>query len=496
MISRNSAVRYAETDKNIQQIGDELGVDYVLEGTVRWANTEDGSRVRITPQLIQVADDTHLWADAYDRVIDDIFEVKSDIAGKVIRALDVTLQGDEQRELDERPTDSIEAYQAYLGGIDLYGKIQYEDSTRMFDKAVELDPSFAEAWAMLCRVHALLLFMGTASSETLGEAENALERAQALAPEDFEVRLARGFYSYHGLRDFNRALKEFEAITLDFPNAPEALEALAYILRRLGRWEDSVAALEDSLALDPQNAFVLGQMAWTLRSQREFEKAMLYLDRAITVAPDHAFLYAEKSELLLVQGSVDAARSVLASAPVTQRTHYAWLEVYYYDRQWKELLELTESYPRDEHLDRVFSDLVAGVALLQLERIQEATGLLEAAARGLEDPRESDVSVGQPFLSTVYAHLGRPEEAVIQVRRAIDSRAGDASYAAQGEEIIAYVYALSGDVEAAADIWDHLLATPYEGALTVNQLRLDPLLDPIRDHPRFKALLEKYGEEG
>jgi serine/threonine-protein kinase len=432
-------------------------------------------------------------------VIDDIFEVQSDIATEVVSALGVMLQGDELEILEERPTDSIEAYQAYLRGIDLWGRYELKDSVSMFGKAVALDPAFPQAWAKLCRGKAQQHFSGRdPSAELLPEAERALAQAQALAPEDLEVRLAQAYYFYYGQRDFDRALEEIEQIARDFPNDPEVLQGRAFILRRQGHLQESTAALLDSLTLDPRNAFTLLEVARNYRAQRMFEETFSYLDRAIALKPDNTILYEQKSSALIAQGSIEAARKVLASAPVTDPMHGAWMGVYYYDRRWDDYLEQAQRLPRDEPLDRADSDFFQGIALIRLGRSEEARAVLESAAGLLEEHLDEGSEWGPAMLlASTYSLLGRKEEALAQLQPASDVFADDLW---EGRDLVdenlAWVYLDAGDVDAAVALWDRLLATDYTSSITVNHLRLDADLDPIRDDPRFQALLEKYGQEG
>ncbi|MGB6362580.1 MAG: serine/threonine-protein kinase, partial [Thermoanaerobaculia bacterium] len=210
VISRNSALRYADTDKTIHQIGEELGVGYVLEGTVRWASSPDGSsRVRITPQLIRVADDSQLWSSTYDRIIDDIFEVQSDIASKVIDELGITLLEPEQRAVESRPTANIEAYQAYLRGLEYanhpdFTELNMRLAVEMFQRASELDPAFAQAHAWLSHAQARYYWFGHDLSEARMQlARQSAAQALALDPELPEGHVAMGYVYYYGAREYD-----------------------------------------------------------------------------------------------------------------------------------------------------------------------------------------------------------------------------------------------------------------------------------------------------
>jgi tetratricopeptide (TPR) repeat protein len=220
-----------------------------LEGTVRWAKRADGTgRVRITPQLIRVADDTHMWSETYDREIDDIFEVQTEIATHVIDALGITLLGSERELVEDTPTQNMEAYKLYLQARDLkMGSVveqylEYDlEKTALLDKATELDPQFVEAWAELSMHHAHWYHSPMGKTEArLSLARAALQRAEAVDPDHFRTHLAQGQYLYYGFRDYDRALDEFLIATEMVPNEAEARERVGYIYRRQGKLNECV----------------------------------------------------------------------------------------------------------------------------------------------------------------------------------------------------------------------------------------------------------------
>ena len=259
VISRTSAMQYKGTEKAIRQIGEELNVQYALEGTVRWERAGEGyGRVRITPQLIRVADDTHLWSDRYDRAIESVFEVQSDIAGQVVGQLHVRLLKPEEGALNTRPTDNMEAYEAYLRGQQNFSLNDYDQillTITMYERAVELDPEFAVAWANLSMRHSRLYFTGLdRTPERRAAVRRATERSLELDPALPEGHNALGFYYYRVDGDYERALEEFARTLAIRPNDTDALGGRAYVLRRQGRWEESVRLLERVLDVSPRDA--------------------------------------------------------------------------------------------------------------------------------------------------------------------------------------------------------------------------------------------------
>ncbi|MEE9562194.1 MAG: protein kinase, partial [Thermoanaerobaculia bacterium] len=286
VISRKSALRYADTDKTIQQLGEELGVGYVLEGTVRWASSPDGSsRVRITPQLIRVADDSQLWSNTYDRIIEDIFEVQSDIASRVIDELGITLLEPEQRAVESRPTENIEAYQAYLRGLEYanhpdFTELNMRLTVEMFQRASELDPSFAQAHAWLSHAQARYYWFGHDLSEARMQlARQSAAQALALDPELPKGHVAMGYVHYYGARDYDSALKEFTLAQQARPNDKDTIAAIGFIRRRQGQWESAADQFAKALELDPQDANLTIDLGGALQRLRRYEEAEVEFDR-------------------------------------------------------------------------------------------------------------------------------------------------------------------------------------------------------------------------
>jgi len=243
VISRTSAAQYDRAGKTIKQIANDFGVDYVLDGTVRWNRSADGAnKVRITPQLIAVSDDTQLWSERYDRVIDDIFAVQSEIAAQVVQKLGVTLLVADRQIIEAKPTENIAAYDLYLRGKDYTARRSNrkdaEIAVEMYEKAVELDSGFAVAYAALSQAHIWLRWQFGQQEHAL-EAKEAIEKAQQLAPDLAETHLAWGDYYYRGSRDYGRAMKHFTIVQKRQPNDVEVIWAIGAIRRRQGKWEQA-----------------------------------------------------------------------------------------------------------------------------------------------------------------------------------------------------------------------------------------------------------------
>jgi|GEM_PF-2407721 len=261
VISSTSAVQYNREGKTMKQIGEDLGVDYLLDGSVRWdRGSGEKSRVRITTNLIQVSDGTHHWSVRYSRVINDIFEVQIDIAIHVIQHLDITLLEAEKRILDTRPTKNIEAYNAYLRGMENARRAFYEKDTldlavQMFDRAVELDPTFTLAYAELSKVHSAIFKLGfKRTKERISKAKAAVDRALKLQPELPEAHLALGYYYYRCHEAYQQALEEFSIAMKGLPDKTIVLLAVALTQRRQGLFHEATNNLKSAIDLSPQNA--------------------------------------------------------------------------------------------------------------------------------------------------------------------------------------------------------------------------------------------------
>jgi TolB-like protein len=252
VISRTSATKYKNTDKGLREIGKELGVDYVLEGTIRWDKRGEHEKVRITPQLINVSDDFHVWAENYEREIEEIFAVQADIASQIAEALDIALLTSESQSLEARPTESFDAYQAYLRGVDLSRQESRVDDKRlgiqMLERAVELDPEFALAYATLSEAHSLMYFLGWDRTEArLSRARAAVDTALELQPDLSEAHLALAKYHYNGDQDYERALDVLTIVEKALPNDSQILKAR--IQARRGEYEEAVDLLEAAFEL-------------------------------------------------------------------------------------------------------------------------------------------------------------------------------------------------------------------------------------------------------
>src|SRR6184192_4033802 len=287
VISRTSTQQYQSKPGNLSEIARQLGVANILEGSVQKA----ADQVRVNVQLIQVASDSHLWADTYDRKLVDIFAVESEMAKAIADALQAKLTGGEQQALAAKPTNNSEAYDAYLRGLALDARasspIDSEKVVGFYERSVQLDPTFALAWARLSRANSQVYFGGLdRTSARRDAAERALNTAQKLQPNSPETLLAQAYYQYWVRRDYELAKATFGRVRELLPGSSEVPGALALIARRQGQWDKSVAYWEQTLALDPRNTQWLGLAAQTYGALRQFPAALKTYDRVLDIIPN------------------------------------------------------------------------------------------------------------------------------------------------------------------------------------------------------------------
>jgi TolB-like protein/predicted TPR repeat methyltransferase len=291
--ARSSSGQYKRTAKPPAEIGRELSVDYLLTGTVRWEKGAAGSRVRVSPELIQVATGSTRWQQPFDAALSDVFQVQADVAGRVAEALNLALEPPKQRELAERPTSSLAAYDAFLKGEDAAQGIwginpgELRRAAGYFEQAVALDSTFVLAWAQLSRVLSYVNYIGTPNPRDAERARLAADRAVALGPTRAAGRLARGDYQRNVTYDNAQAQVEYAEGLRLAPNDLDLLTGAALVEQSLGRWDEAVAQLEQTLTLDPRSITTARRLAFTLLWMRRYPEALAASDEALELGPAH-----------------------------------------------------------------------------------------------------------------------------------------------------------------------------------------------------------------
>ncbi len=506
VISRTSAMQYNKTNKSIKLIGQELGVEYVLEGSIRWSHSGGTSKVRVTPQLVRVSDDTQIWSDNFDRVIDDVFNVQSEIAQALIGQLGINLLPKQQDTLKASPTQNLEAYQAYLKGNETMFSVSYDQQT--FLKAIEhylyaaqLDPGFAHAYANLARAHLFLFHEGIDPAPArLALAKEAADTAVRLKPDLPEAMVAMGYYYYHGLSDYEKALQYFNTAAAVAPNNIEPIAGIAYIERRQGKFEESIRHFRKILELDPRSADFPGEMAVVLTRLRRYAEAEIHMDRCLALAPGQVYGYGAKwANTIFWKGDLKEAGKVLEKMPDREPAffHAFWLNQEILERNYTEALKRLDRIPVDVFQEegtfvpktllkaKIFS--YSNQQMLARDDYEKARIFLEEKVR--ERPKSPTV---HSSLGIAYAGLGRKEEAIREGKQAVELLpiSSDAFMSPAFLVGLAEIYTMVGEYDQALSQVERLLSIPSWFA--VNDLKLDPRWDPLRTHPRYKQILEKY----
>jgi len=510
VIARTSAIRYKNTDKTIEQIGEELGVEYILEGTIRWQHISEGqSQVRITPQLIKVSDATHLWAEPYQEDPSDIFQVQISIANRVVDALNVTLLSSEQRLMKSIPTENFEAYTFYLHGQSSLNRgtdqTDLQEAQQWYEKAIELDPTFTSSYAQLSSVHSLLYhFYFDRSQERIVKAKEAADMAVKLEPDLPAAHIALGTYYYYCHRDYDRALEELAIAEKGLPNDCDILFYIGAIRRRQGKWAEGLENLKSASELDPHRIVLLYQIALTYRWLRNYSEADRYVDRSISLDPKNSTHYAVKvNNYLCWKGNTEQAREVLQKAKGygdEEKILDELLLVDIFDGEYDKALKRLSAVRSESIYDGVsFIPTAEYVALVyELKgQVQMAQVYYDSARVLLEgkikvSPKDSRF---HSALGIAYAGLDRKEEAIEEGKLAVELLpiSKDALNGYRRLRDLAIIYTMVDEYDVAIDQLDYLLSIP--GTLSVGLLRLDPRWNPLRDHPRFQELLEKYSGE-
>ena len=504
VISRASTQQYQSKPGNLSEIAKQLGVANILEGSVQKA----GDQVRVNVQLIQVANNAHLWADTYDRKLVDIFVVESEVAKAIAESLQAKLTGGEQRELAVKPTNNSEAYEAYLRGLVLETRAStapdnLDKAVGFYERAVQLDPAFALAWARLSRANAFVYFGGLDKTFARRDAtERALNTAQKLQPNSPETLLAQAYYQYWVLRDYDLAKATFDRVRELLPGSSDVPGALALIARRQGHWGESVAYWEQTLALDPRNTGALANAAGTYAMLRQFPAALKTYDRVLDLVPNDPDTLAAKARIYQAEGNLEQAGKLLAGVNAQTPSFNAFLtkmNQLFLERHFDEALRLihsrlTES-PNVSDIERLFNPFFLVLAQENAGDIVGARATAQQMLRPLETlcQKDPDNPTFAQALSQIYAVLGQKDSAIKEAERAITllSTVKDAVDGPGAEYNLAIVEVLVGDKNGAIPRLQHLLQVPYNNCVTPALLRLHPLWDPLRGDPAFQELCEE-----
>ena len=505
VISRTSIMQYKNTTKSMSQIAKELGVGTILEGSVR----RGGNRVRITAQLIDANTDKHIWANSYDRELDDIFAIQSDVAIKIAAALEASLTPEEEKSINQKPTENIEAYDYYLRGNDYstrsYDELDFKIGIQMYEKAIDIDPNFALAYSNLSFAHSeMYWYHFDRTEERLRRSKKAVDRALILNPDLPEAYVAYGWYYYHGLLEYEKALKQFETAMDLGLNSAFLYSGIGAVQRRQGRMEAAAVNFLKAVELDPRDPEMYYAVGGTYMLLRRYEEAERHLNKALSLGPDQMYIYLAKMFLYLRwDGDLQKARAVVAAAEqnvVSVRDPF-YIEMNYYmniyENRFEEILS-SLSKMEERAIDNQFNytheylikaEMYGFLKNSGLEKTYYDSALTLYKTMIATHPEDNRL---YSSLGLVYAGLNRKEDAIRTGKEGVQLLpiSKEAWRGAHRLEDLAVIYAQVGEYDVAIDHIETLLSIPSD--LSVNLLRLHPKWDPLREHPRFSALLEKF----
>ena len=506
VISRTSVMPYRGKTANVRDIGKQLGVSNILEGSVR----RSGNKVRVNVQLIDANSDEHIWASDYDRDITDVFAIQTDLAQKISDALQAKLSPAEKSRMERKPTENGEAYLAFVQANNLANAVEefekLKQSEQLYARAIQLDPMFALAIARYSLLESWIVHTFERTTERREKARALAQQALQLQPDLPETHLAMGFSLYYGDNDFEAALKEFEIAQRDLPNEAECYLALGAIQRRLGKWQESTASLEKAVSLDPKDGWVFQNLALNYQMLRNFDAANKTIDRGLKVNPDSLGLWETKSKLAFAENgdlsvseqAFEAAKSIPMNNETKLRIAGSRAEVFLLERKYQEGLREAEKVS-DVLLAGIPAALCGKYYLVGFARkaLHDATGartallkakdLLETQLKQSPDSPELRIQ-----LAKVLAYLGEKDAALTEARHATEilPESKDAFGGPEITEGLAEVCSIVGENGRAIELLDGLLGRP--SGVTVPILKLSPVWYSLRSDPSFQALLDKY----
>jgi TolB-like protein/Tfp pilus assembly protein PilF len=509
VISRASTQHYQSKPRNLTTIAKKLDVANILEGSVR----KVADRVRVNARLVNTQTNSQIWADTYDQKFTDIVAVESEIAKGIAQSLQVTLTAREANALAFKATNNPEAYDAYLRGLAFDARSAYSNDAQRkaveaYEKAVQIDPTFALAWAQLSRADAALYFIRADQTPARRDAaKRALENAQELDPDLPETRLALGYYQYWVLRDYGLAKTTFVQLREALPGSSDVLYALGLVTRRQGKWDESIAHLEHALALDPRNGEVLSNTAWTYAMVRQFPAALKLYDRALEITPQNPDLIAVKASVYQAMGDLEKASQLLSAINVQSPiqpfiTKMTQLRLERNHDEAIRLLQIRQAqFPFASPIDKATNQVILAFAQQLAGDSAGAKVTAEQARSTLQSLSQDqpDNSFFAQQLALAYAALGKKQEAVTEAERAIMllPSARDPLSGSTREEVLALIQMIFGETSGPISTLNRLLQTPYISwlygpiSMTPAVLRLDPIWDPLRVDPDFQKLCEE-----
>jgi TolB-like protein/Tfp pilus assembly protein PilF len=499
VVSHASTQQYPSRPGNLAEIARQLGVANVLEGSVQ----KVADQVHINVQLIRAATDEHLWAESYDRKLENIFSVEGEVATSVAEALKARLSGAEEQGLVQKPTSSPRAYDAYLRGLAYALRPSYYErdtlaAVERFSEAVKLDPKFAIAWAWLAHVSAVGYYNSAGNDvPALREtAKDAVANVTQLQPNLGEAFLAQGYFHYYCEQNYDAAIASFQKARQSVSKTSDVLEALALVSRRKGAWQQSLEYFRQATEIDPRNISLLGWYANTYGELREYSSALRVYDQILEISPDNADALSTKAEIYQSTANLSEAATVLSRMHYDPRSEYFFGQITQriYERRFAEAIAMvTEAIATPDQLRRLKA--YYGCTLADLKQFSGDTVGARVAWQQLRDEVESSrrQTKGEQFafdaLAAAYAALGDQRKALAIV----DQVPVDALSVGNLAYVRARIAIYAGDRDSAVEqlaISAHNPASGGSGfSATYGDLKLNPVWDTLRGDPRFEKIL-------
>jgi len=505
VISRTSVMQYRNAvRRNLREIGEQLGVAHVLEGSVQ----RSGGRVRVSAQLIDARTDAHLWAEHYDRPLDDVFAIQSEIAKAIADQLQAKLSPNEKKAIEQPPTTDLAAFDLYSRAKLLIEKAVFNEpkhsmlleAIRLLEEAVARDPSFVLAYYQLAHAHdQMYLREFDHTQDRLDLANAAIQSVMRLRPDSGEAHLALAKHLYWGYRDYGRARQALAAARRALPNDPLPFLLTGYIDRREGRWDKATHNMERAVELDPQNFFTLQQIALTYTALRRYADAAAILDRAVALAPKDVSVRVQRAGVDLewradTKPLDSTIQAIIANEPAAIKLVVdQWLVLAIWERDSSaagRALSLVDANGCHSDVPFPLAWCEGRVALLRGE-VASARDAFTRARKEIEGvvSQQPDYAQALCALGMIDAALGNKEDAIREGRRAVELLpvTKDSIDGAQLVQYLAVIYAWVGEKDLALE--QLRIASSIPGYLSYGSLRLDPLWDPLRGEPAFEKIV-------
>ncbi len=508
VIARSSARQYKKTAKTLQQISDELHVGYILQGSIRYGKLPDGSmKVRVSPALVKVSDGTEVWSEPYEATFSDVFKMQADLATQVASAMGVTLLQEEQKELNVRPTDNVEAYNYYLHGNEYYDR-SYNDepdirlSIQMFERALALDHGFAQAYARVSLAHSTMYwFYYDHSPQRLSVAKQMADQAISLNPSLPAAHVALGYYYYWGKLDYDNALKELSIARRSVANDASILYAIGLVQRRQGKFEQAAKSLAEAASLDPRSMKLSIDLGSTYHFLRNYPAAEHEFQRAVSLNPGTATPYVKLARTyLLWDGATDRAKTTMQQCPPVHPSEDAdpllyTIDICILDGNYAGALERLESTSCPLAFDLM--NIFLPKSLIQAE-IYGLTGQRDKKLAAYDSARlliehrlamTPDDARLHTALGIALAGLGDYDNAVREARGGVEllPLSKDALNGQYRIYDLARVEMMAGKADSAIENIQLLLSRP--GDFSPQFIRLDPIWVSLRSNPKFQKVV-------